>query len=571
MSWIVLAALLAKSSLIAGAGLASARYLAQRPADRADILRATVCLLLALPVVTALLPTLDLALLPAVAPDPALPAAVMTGEAGPAAVPDVSDAASWRAPARIVGALWLLGVVAIAGRLALGLRTLDRWTRRGEAVTQADWLDTLERLAPADRPNLVYSDHLAGPISWGVAPGHIVLDPASVADGRAAPAILAHELAHLRRHDWVFLILSRLALALFWFNPLVWRLQAALTDRSEEAADAAALESVDRTLYARALVRLAAHPAAHPTSGVAIAMAADSRTLKIRIACIMTNTSARRRPLTVALTVLALAAVATPLAALAVTRQDWVAPPAPPAPPMPPAAMGAPPAPPLPPAPPAPPAFRAPPAPPAPPPPPPRAGSHVHIHNSFRAPSAEEIRAADEARARAEDARAQAEDARAEAEEVRAHAQEGRRRGEEARAQAEIARRAGDQARVEAQRARMEGDRARREGERARAEGERARAEGERARQRAEREMVRARAQMADGADQMRNGAREMRAEAARLRDPAYRAKQIAENRARGQTVTDAELLELSNRLPAQAEHLERQADRLAEQAREPS
>jgi hypothetical protein len=76
---------------------------------------------------------------------------------------------------------------------------------------------------------------------------------------------------------------------------------------------------------------------------------------------------------------------------------------------------------------------------------------------------------------------------------------------------------------------------------------------------------------MADGADQMRNGAREMRAEAARLRDPAYRAKQIAENRARGQTVTDAELLELSNRLPTQAEHLERQADRLAERAREPS
>jgi hypothetical protein len=58
-------------------------------------------------------------------------------------------------------------------------------------------------------------------------------------------------------------------------------------------------------------------------------MAADARTLKTRIACIMTNTSARRRPLTVALTVAALAVVATPLAALAVTRQDWVAPPPP--------------------------------------------------------------------------------------------------------------------------------------------------------------------------------------------------------------------------------------------------
>ena len=45
----------------------------------------------------------------------------------------------------------------------------------------------------------------------------------------------------MRRKDWVFLILSRLALARFWFNPLVWRLHGELAARSEEAADADAL------------------------------------------------------------------------------------------------------------------------------------------------------------------------------------------------------------------------------------------------------------------------------------------------------------------------------------------
>ena len=34
-----------------------------------------------------------------------------------------------------------------------------------------------------------------------------------LAERHAAPAILAHEMAHLRRHDWIFLVLSRLALA----------------------------------------------------------------------------------------------------------------------------------------------------------------------------------------------------------------------------------------------------------------------------------------------------------------------------------------------------------------------
>ena len=83
--------------------------------------------------------------------------------------------------------------------------------------------------------------------------------------------------------------------------------------------------------------------------------------------------------------------------------------------------------------------------------------------------------------------------------------------------------------------------------------------------------MVQARVQMAQGAVQMRQGAQEMRAEAGRLRDPAYRAKQIAENRARGNVVTDTELRDLAKRLPSQADDLDRQADRLAQEARKPT
>ena len=45
------------------------------------------------------------------------------------------------------------------------------------------------------------------------------------------------------------------------------------------------------------------------------------------------------------------------------------------------------------------------------------------------------------------------------------------------------------------------------------------------------------------------------------------RAKQIADNRARGQTVTDEELKALSRSLPSKADDLDREADRLQEQA----
>ncbi len=255
MTWTLLLSLLVKSSLVSGAGLTCARLLAQRPADRVDILRATVCLLLALPVVMNVLPALDLALLPATPPY-APPADLLAGTAPPPPPPP-PPVPSWSPSVQMVGGLWLLGVAVIIGRLLLGLLTLERWTRRGRPVDCPDWLAPLG-VSPVDRPGLVSSDRVSGPLSWGVAPGFIVVDPASLAERHAAPAILAHELAHIRRHDWVFLMLSRLAVALFWFNPLVWRLHAVLVERSEEAADAAALETVDRALYARTLVCLAA-------------------------------------------------------------------------------------------------------------------------------------------------------------------------------------------------------------------------------------------------------------------------------------------------------------------------
>jgi beta-lactamase regulating signal transducer with metallopeptidase domain len=591
MTWLLLASLLVKSSLVAGAGLACARFLAQRPVDRVDLLRASVCLLLALPIVVAVLPTLHLALLPPSAPPAAL-AIPTTPSAGTLSIAGGAEPGgaflSWlrSSPAHAVGAVWLLGAAAIVGRLLLGLRTLERWTRRGRPVTCPAWLAPLDHLPPVDRPDLVASDRVASPLSWGVAPGFILVDPVSLAERHAAPAILAHELAHLRRHDWIFLVLSRLALALFWFNPLVWRLHADLAERSEEAADAAALTTVDRTLYARTLVRLAAHPA--QIRGPATAMAADARTLKTRIACIMTNTPARRRPITVALTVAALALVATPLAALEISHQDWVAPTPPPPPPSPPLLSSSPPLPPLPPAPPepppppappappepmdvalmVPPAPPAPPLPPAPPPPeppaPPAPPEGAFGYSVFRVPTLADRQHAADARARAAEARRRAADSRAQAAEIR-------RRAAESRGQADEVRRLVDNSRAQVQLAEQAADQARIAGDRARVEGERARVDGERARVEAAHAMVQARVEMARGAVQMRNGAQQMRAEAVRLRDPAYRAQQIADNRSRGQVVTDTELLELSRQLPAQADDLEREAGKLAERAKGPA
>lgn len=540
MIWVVIVSALVKSSLVAGSALLAARLLGRMPADRVDILRGAICLLLALPVLGALLPDLDLRLLPAVQPTFQPVVTLWEGEIGPVAGVAVSGALPWPDAADLglwALGLWLLGMLALGARLGLGLFTLDRWTRQGRAVSSRDWLSELRRLSPSRSPQLVASDRIAGPLSWGIAPGVVLVDPVSLAEPDAAPAILAHELAHLRRHDWLFLILSRMAVAVFWFNPLVWRLHAELVARSEEAADAAALRSVDRRLYARALVRLAASPCNVP--GAAVAMAADARTLKQRIACIMSDAPARRRPLTVALSIAALAVVATPLAALEISRHDWIAPPAPPAPPQ--APLSA--------VPPAPPVAPVPPAPPA--PPQIRSGSVVIIGEDTpesRAAAAEADREAREAHRHAEAAHREA---------MVAH----RQAMQSARDAGLAAAHALRDHEVGLTRVRIDADAARRAGEDARRAGAEARREGERARVEGERAMARARIDMARGAEDMRRGARQLREEAVRLRDPAYRAEQIEKNRARGQVVTDQHLIELSRTLPGKADEMDRAAD----------
>lgn len=556
----VIVGLLGKSSVIAGAGLLLSSLPGIRAAsDRVDVLRAAVCILLVLPLLMAFGPAFQLPLLPAAAAEPAMASApIWQGSVTPVEGLSLSSTLRPPSPIEMLIGVWGVGALVVFGRFAVGVMALWRWTRSGVPVTDQAWTRTLERLAPRRRPHLVSVSAVEAPLSWGLPPGVVLVGRTCLSRPETAGAVLAHELAHIRRGDWIFLALSRAALALFWFNPLVWLLHARLASRTEDAADAAALAVVDRQTYARALVGLAAdfHHSA------AVGMAANAQSLTRRINRIMTaRTATRTRPLTMALAVGALVAMATPLAAVEITQQ---APPAPPAAPSAPRAP-APPAPPVvpslvampaPPAPPAPPPPFAAPAPPAPPAPPRlQDGSRITITDGGRTRTYRSVEEMDpETRRAYQQAMEEAAAARAHAAEAREQARAARAEGARARAEARVHHAAArDQARAATAEARAAAAEARVHHAAAQAEVRQA--------------MARARVEMRRGADEMDRGADQMREEARRLRDPAYRARQIEENRARGQTVTDAELLALSRRLPEQADEMERQAQRMRERA----
>jgi beta-lactamase regulating signal transducer with metallopeptidase domain len=344
-----------KSALICAAALALAALLRTRSAsERSALLGTAAAMIVALPVISLLLPSLI----------------VVTGTAHEAAAPSLAaaDLAGWATkappppsasvlddPAPLIELLWAGGVLMVLIRLGAGLWTLRRWTRSGSEVECPDWPAALERAKAGTAcrrdVRLLVSD-VPAPLSWGWLNPVILLDRDTVRDPADADAVIAHEAAHVVRGDWLVLMLARLAVALFWFNPLMWLLERRIVGEAEEAADARAIEHVEPARYAQVLLSCAQHQAMPRLPASGMADAGLGRRVKAILERRLSAGTADPRWIRAAMILAAL--VAAPIAALkpvvAVVRADapTAAPPAPPAPaaaPSAPAAPAAPPAP----------------------------------------------------------------------------------------------------------------------------------------------------------------------------------------------------------------------------------
>jgi beta-lactamase regulating signal transducer with metallopeptidase domain len=354
-----------KSALISAAALGLAYVLRSRAAaDRALVLRLGVAMLLLLPFIALALPSLQVVAWAApeaapaafYAPAPELQA-VLAPETPLAAAPPTI----WDDPTPLVILLYLGGLMMVGARLAAGLFMLGRWTRAGREVECPEWRAAFDRArwaAPdADAVRLLVSDAVPSPLSWGWRRPVILIDPDTMAQPDEAGAILAHEMAHVARRDWPALMLTRLAATLFWFNPLVWLLEREVVQQAEEAADCAAAECVEPTLYARTLLSWAqVNGGMIPANSIAPSGSALAR----RVRAIL-DSRLRERPAGspwTAIAALLCIGIAAPVAAMQLVQAAQAPaapePPAAPAAPQAPGAPGAPAAPDAPPVPPAP-------------------------------------------------------------------------------------------------------------------------------------------------------------------------------------------------------------------------
>jgi beta-lactamase regulating signal transducer with metallopeptidase domain len=352
-----------KSAAIAGGALLLAAMLRSgAAADRGAVLKVAVALLLALPAIALFAPALEIETAAPVAAASANPAAGASLAAVEAAPPSATAAApsgggNWDDPSLLFLLLYAGGVLMVGGRLVAGLWTLRRWTGGAAEVGDPSWQAALGRAGGRSLGiRLLACDEAVSPLSWGLRRPVILLDPDTLRSPEEADAILAHEVAHVARRDWPSLILSRLAVALFWFNPLVWRLDRELAQQAEEAADSDAAAAVEPARYAQTLLDWArlSGSSALPAN----AIAAGEPGLSRRVKAILDGRVGRRSGSAWAIAaMLGCAAFAAPVAALEFVPEAPDAPPAPlaPLPPLVPPAPGLAPSPVAPPAPPVPP------------------------------------------------------------------------------------------------------------------------------------------------------------------------------------------------------------------------
>ena len=112
----------------------------------------------------------------------------------------------------------------------------------------------------------------------------VILMPVGALTGLPAEhieALLAHELAHIRRHDYLVNILQSIAEALLFYHPAVWWISSQLRNERELCCDDEAVAfSSDTVTYVRALAGLEAYRPAHFNP----ALAASGGSLRERIA-----------------------------------------------------------------------------------------------------------------------------------------------------------------------------------------------------------------------------------------------------------------------------------------------
>jgi TonB family protein len=329
-----LMALLLKTSLILTLGILAAYALRRRSAAvRHWILTSTVFCAAAVPLLGVLTPSWSMPLPSAASSGRGAVVDVsfspVTGRGAHVATATVPAAGSSVAVRELIRAavvpVWGLGMVVNLLLLLMGMFRLTR-LRSSHARVAPSIIDSLNHVSSVfglrREVMMIRSTRPAVILTWGFVKPKVVL-PADVDEWprERLDVVLAHEVAHITRGDWLVQTAAELCKAIYWFNPLFWIACARLRYESERACDDAVMNmGVTSHVYATELLKLARSFGRHGQTWLpAPAMAARASNLERRVRA-MLNNRVDRGPITRGgrwASALALIAITLPIATFA--------------------------------------------------------------------------------------------------------------------------------------------------------------------------------------------------------------------------------------------------------------
>lgn len=276
----LLLALVVKVSVLMAVALLASMLLRDQPArTRHRWWSALFVGVLVLPVLTGVMPTLEVPLPAAwTAPVPTAPSTVVESPRVVAATevvpPERPDASVIVSPAAAPGfewppvpvmlmVVWLVGTMAAITMIVVALVRVRRMSAGGEEIVDGEWRTATEAVAARlglRRPiRLVVSPVVETPMAGGLRQNTVFLPPAARHwDPERRDIVLAHELLHLAGRDPLRHLVSRLAVSAYWFHPLAWLTAREASITREQACDESVLAlGVRQSTYARVLLDLA--------------------------------------------------------------------------------------------------------------------------------------------------------------------------------------------------------------------------------------------------------------------------------------------------------------------------
>jgi len=159
-------------------------------------------------------------------------------------------------------AIWSGGILFLLFKISLGLYGACRLTRQGEELEDSPWKKLLNHFMAAvslkRKVNLKGHKRVKIPFTWGVIKPVVVMPSESknwTEDEQSSA--LFHELSHVKRGDFLIMMLARISCALFWFNPLSWLAFKMMKREQEKACDELVLKfGIKPSTYAANLLSI---------------------------------------------------------------------------------------------------------------------------------------------------------------------------------------------------------------------------------------------------------------------------------------------------------------------------